>query len=236
MTDSTDGIVFSVSGQPDHTQVHKMVKTAHPISGNEGNVLNGRHQVDICGREEIEKRLQPHMFERSMSTSAIEHTNSKDLYREEDLKSAKNSHDAVVRNACVNVICSQPSVPFYVGEPNSNHIQSHDKTINSHDMSPDKSAMSLKIDSLSIVTTDQNDNVSLPQSINSAKPPLPSGSKRSRSSVQGKQSWLLRLFESKLFDMSIAISYLFNSKEPGVQTYLGKYCTCSTNSSNYIHI
>ena len=38
-----------------------------------------------------------------------------------------------------------------------------------------------------------------------------------------KQSWLLRLFESKLFDMSIAIQYLFNSKEPGVQTYLGNY-------------
>lgn len=37
-----------------------------------------------------------------------------------------------------------------------------------------------------------------------------------------RQSWLLRLFESKLFDMSIAISYLFNSKEPGVQTYLGR--------------
>ncbi len=37
-----------------------------------------------------------------------------------------------------------------------------------------------------------------------------------------KQSWLLRLFESKLFDMSIGITYLFNSKEPGVQTYIGK--------------
>ena len=36
-----------------------------------------------------------------------------------------------------------------------------------------------------------------------------------------KQSWLLRLFQSKLFDMSIAITYLFNSKEPGVQTYIG---------------
>lgn len=222
MTDPTDGIVFSVSGQPDHTQVHKMVKTAHPVSETEGNMPNGRHQMDICSREEIEKRLAPHMFERSMSTSAIEHTNSKDLFRdrEEDLKCAKN--DTIIRNPCVNVICSQPSVPFYVGESNSNHIQSHDKTM-SHDMSPDKTAMSLKIDSLSIVTTDQNDNVNLPQSVNSAKPPLPSSSKRSRSSIQGKQSWLLRLFESKLFDMSIAISYLFNSKEPGVQTYLGKY-------------
>ena len=32
---------------------------------------------------------------------------------------------------------------------------------------------------------------------------------------------LLRLFESKLFDMSIAIAYLFKSKETGVQAYLG---------------
>lgn len=31
----------------------------------------------------------------------------------------------------------------------------------------------------------------------------------------GNQSWLLRLFESKLFDMNIAITYLYNSKEPG---------------------
>ena len=30
-----------------------------------------------------------------------------------------------------------------------------------------------------------------------------------------KQTWLLRLFESKLFDMSIAITYLYNSKESG---------------------
>ena len=37
----------------------------------------------------------------------------------------------------------------------------------------------------------------------------------------GKQSWLLRLFESKLFDMSYAVQYLFNSKESGVQTYIG---------------
>ncbi|CAK1546219.1 unnamed protein product [Leptosia nina] len=34
------------------------------------------------------------------------------------------------------------------------------------------------------------------------------------------KDFLLRLFESKLFDMSMAISYLFYSKEPGVQTYL----------------
>ena len=35
------------------------------------------------------------------------------------------------------------------------------------------------------------------------------------------QSWLLRLFESKMFDSSMAVHYLFNSKEPGVLSYLG---------------
>ena len=33
--------------------------------------------------------------------------------------------------------------------------------------------------------------------------------------------WLMRLFESKLFDMSIAIGYFLRSKEPAVQAYLG---------------
>lgn len=36
-----------------------------------------------------------------------------------------------------------------------------------------------------------------------------------------QQSWLLRLFESELFNMNIAITYLFNSKESGVLSYLG---------------
>lgn len=36
-----------------------------------------------------------------------------------------------------------------------------------------------------------------------------------------RESWLLRLFESQLFDMSIAITYLFKSKEPGVLSYIG---------------
>ncbi|OAD59503.1 Phosphatidylinositol 4-kinase beta [Eufriesea mexicana] len=46
---------------------------------------------------------------------------------------------------------------------------------------------------------------------------------RREETVQPKPSegCLLRLFESQIFDMSMAISYLFNSKEPGVQSYLG---------------
>merc|ERR1719220_1160641 len=39
--------------------------------------------------------------------------------------------------------------------------------------------------------------------------------------VLPKQSWLLRLFESTLFDPSMAMTYLFNSKEPGVLEYIG---------------
>ena len=38
---------------------------------------------------------------------------------------------------------------------------------------------------------------------------------------QPKHFWLMRLFQSNLFDMSIAIGYLFNSKDPNVQSYLG---------------
>lgn len=44
-------------------------------------------------------------------------------------------------------------------------------------------------------------------------PPAPTGQ---------TQSWLLRLFESKMFNVTIAMQYLFNSKEPGVLTYLGR--------------
>uniref|UniRef100_A0AAY4E4G6 Phosphatidylinositol 4-kinase beta n=1 Tax=Denticeps clupeoides TaxID=299321 RepID=A0AAY4E4G6_9TELE len=54
--------------------------------------------------------------------------------------------------------------------------------------------------------------------------PLPGSVKsaqRRQKNNSSKQSWLLRLFESKLFDISMAISYLYNSKEPGVQAYIG---------------
>jgi len=37
------------------------------------------------------------------------------------------------------------------------------------------------------------------------------------------KSWLLRFFESQVFNMSYAIGYLFTSKEPGVQQYLGTH-------------
>lgn len=49
----------------------------------------------------------------------------------------------------------------------------------------------------------------------------PPAASASPSPSSSKQSWLLRLFESKLFDVSMAISYLYKSKEPGVQAYIG---------------
>ncbi|XP_027560849.1 phosphatidylinositol 4-kinase beta, partial [Neopelma chrysocephalum] len=51
-------------------------------------------------------------------------------------------------------------------------------------------------------------------------------SRRRQKNNPAKQSWLLRLFESKLFDISMAISYLYNSKEPGVQAYIGNRLFC----------
>lgn len=73
---------------------------------------------------------------------------------------------------------------------------------------------------------------------NSSTVALPSNRPRHDSATtqahtpKAKQSWLLRLFESKLFDMSLAITYLFNSKDQGVQVYIGKNdCLSSLISS-----
>lgn len=60
-----------------------------------------------------------------------------------------------------------------------------------------------------------------PSSVKSAR--------RRQKNNSAKQSWLLRLFESKLFDISMAISYLYNSKEPGVQAYIGNRLFCFRN-------
>lgn len=51
--------------------------------------------------------------------------------------------------------------------------------------------------------------------------PLSQQQNGDQSSAAAKQSLLLRLFESKLFDVSMAMSYLYKSKEPGVQAYIG---------------
>ena len=52
---------------------------------------------------------------------------------------------------------------------------------------------------------------------------------------QPQNFWLMRLFQSKLFDMSIAIGYLFNSKEADVQAYLGNKLFVSVHVPQGVH-
>lgn len=52
------------------------------------------------------------------------------------------------------------------------------------------------------------------------EPTLPNKRESGSPVVPKKQSWLLRLFESTLFDSSMAMNYLFNSKECGVLEYI----------------
>lgn len=77
-------------------------------------------------------------------------------------------------------------------------------------------------DSSSQSESESNGKDVLTVTASAAKPPSGRRMRTHKKGYSAKQSWLLRLFESKLFDMSIAITYLFNSKEPGVQTYIGK--------------
>ncbi len=53
------------------------------------------------------------------------------------------------------------------------------------------------------------------------KPGSPGAISIGSSASNANKSWLLRLFESKLFDASMAMAYMFNSKEPGVLGYIG---------------
>lgn len=63
--------------------------------------------------------------------------------------------------------------------------------------------------------------VKAPQVDDDPAPGSVKSTRRRQKHNPSKQSLLLRLFESKLFDVSMAISYLHNSKEPGVQAYIG---------------
>lgn len=76
-------------------------------------------------------------------------------------------------------------------------------------------------DTSSIKEEDEEEEEEEPKQDNPCPPARPDSSLLPSSSSSSKQSWLLRLFESKLFDVSMAISYLYKSKEPGVQAYIG---------------
>lgn len=77
---------------------------------------------------------------------------------------------------------------------------------------PPTGAFSATIKTIKICEEDNGEGRT-PSSVKSAR--------RRQRQNPSKQSWLLRLFESKMFDVSMAISYLHKSKEPGVQAYIG---------------
>lgn len=86
-------------------------------------------------------------------------------------------------------------------------------------MTPDEGAKDVPM-----VTNNADKNTSDKQpKCNGVKTSILNGIKEKSGTPPQKNSscLLLRLFESKLFDMSIAMSYLFKSKESGVQAYLG---------------
>ncbi len=77
----------------------------------------------------------------------------------------------------------------------------------------DEKEMSLSSDSSDVASPSHTSEDRVSQDacglLNSPLPPPP------------QDFWLMRLFQSNLFNMSIAIGYLFNSKEEDVQAYLG---------------
>ena len=189
-----------------------------------------------------EQPTSPHLFERSMSYSNVEKSVTKDLLRQmkEALSFGQHPHVDVHQGDLHDA-----DLPA-TGEADRTDVSDsedkcHDaeKTATS-ESEPEHNDVSKSSEDETVVDVAQPAAVSkklcLPRPFRfkdrklkdsekvTEKPPLgPSGMRGGKGKAPPpRQSWLLRLFESKLFDMSIAISYLFNSKEPGVQTYLGE--------------
>lgn len=96
------------------------------------------------------------------------------------------------------------------------HIHSHYK--DSDDTSVATSGIG---ESLHSSDTSSREILVVPQSISQSVVAKNSIMPQSGGAGSFSQSWLLRLFESKLFDASMAMAYLFQSKEPGVLVYIG---------------
>ncbi|XP_077862765.1 phosphatidylinositol 4-kinase beta-like, partial [Saccoglossus kowalevskii] len=117
-----------------------------------------------------------------------------------------NSHDAVQIKTChEKVLVPQQCPP---SENNSPRVR----------LSRDEIDLSLSLRKIHVSENGTDD------SKNAVTKKPPSGraiGKFTDATPQARQSWLLRLFESKLFDISMAIIYLYKSKEQGVQSYIG---------------
>ena len=166
----------------------------------DGNLTKVCSDTDINRDKEVnvDEMIRNHiLLGRSISCSAIERSK----------RDSFGSHSSfVITETMDKVIPENETVTFESAGNNSSQLES------------DFEVDGITVRNLDAVVPSQS--LTPPK----GKPPLPNGKSKNRPG-SGKQSWLLRLFESKMFDMSIAISYLFNSKEPGVQTYLGEYTT-----------
>lgn len=153
-------------------------------------------------------------FERSLSASAVDQT----MYRQSQDRKRKdqngNEQEPMEEEIPVSVVHKVNGLLENVKEVNCSLRNGHAE--NGENLSEKIAALKVESNGLSTVSEEEKKERVKDEVL--GKPPLP---RNKQNSTSGKQSWLLRLFESKMFDMSIAISYLFNSKEPGVQTYLG---------------
>ncbi|KAL8558757.1 hypothetical protein ACOMHN_043701 [Nucella lapillus] len=196
-----------------------------------------------------EQPMSPHLFERSLSCSTVEKSKTKDLLTQ--MKEMLSGHSPKEAPHGEQPDADPPLSVATEGDVlggdtagscsdnDDKCLADTDKTVTSeseaehNDVS--KSSEDETVAEISQPATASKKALCLPRPFRfkerrlkdsekvTEKPPLgPSLGRGGKGKVPPtRQSWLLRLFESKLFDMSIAISYLFNSKEPGVQTYLG---------------
>uniref|UniRef100_A0A8C6WX56 Phosphatidylinositol 4-kinase beta n=1 Tax=Neogobius melanostomus TaxID=47308 RepID=A0A8C6WX56_9GOBI len=131
---------------------------------------------------------------------------------------------------------SNPDSNLDLPVPHENHAEQAPTRSRSHSLDQDSNQdfpEELHQNHVSDEGSDQSQDSSEPPLNHDPSQPCPSGVPEARTPwliaeeeeeehvSQSKQSWLLRLFESKLFDVSMAISYLYKSKEPGVQAYIG---------------
>ncbi|KAK3088656.1 hypothetical protein FSP39_022005 [Pinctada imbricata] len=224
---------------------HLKVPDADLNSAGEGKEVigNGTKHGDVIEKSadlnsNLSECCSPSMLERSISFSAVEQstfrsrtedsdvtvwrTHNDQDYASEESQNNDHKHKGVQEKSSNNSCDDNQDGEVQINE--SKHETEKDENLVCERLKPDNGNLTLDVQNLSVSNDDskptENDKVNNTADQHVAgKPPLPSH--KSKRNSQGRQSWLLRLFESKMFDMSIAISYLFNSKEPGVQTYLG---------------
>lgn len=207
------------AGNPSTEDVYKFktssLKTGSRVSfadlDGDGNLVKTYSESGLDMGAEL-PHASVHNFGRSLSYSSIERTKNPELVLNASSKTKPYDTHSL---GSLDRLSTSP-IQEEVAELSELDIDDADC-----EMEPNQSSEGT--DSASEKSHISSHSLSPPRNNIKGKPPLPNGKSKHRPSAGKQSSWLLRLFESKMFDMSIAISYLFNSKEPGVQTYLGEY-------------